>query len=73
MITSCVIFVTLSLTLTVIVSKLPFGMPGMLKFGFFFSVYRRLKSTTSSVYGPTPGGGCLRLFGGDLAAGVGDV
>jgi hypothetical protein len=72
LITSCVILVTLSLTARLIVSKLPFGMPGMSgNLGSFLRTHSRLKSMTSSVYGPTPGGGCLRLFAGDLAAGVG--
>ena len=72
-ITSCVIFVTLSLTSTVILSKLPLGIPGRSNFGFLVSTYSRVKSTMSRVYGPTPGGGCLRLLPGDLAAGVGDT
>ena len=71
-ITSWVIFVTLSVTWPVILSKLPFGIPGMsVQFGFRVSSYSRLKSFTSRMYGPTPGGGCLRLLPGDLAAGVG--
>ena len=48
LITSWVIFVpTVATSDVVILSKLPFGMPGMSNFGFFFSTYSRLRSTMS--------------------------
>ena len=71
--TSCVIFVTLSVTTPVILSKLPFGIPGMsVQFGFR---QRELVEPVEvrHVEGvrADAGGRLLELLAGDLAAGVG--
>ena len=67
--TSWVIFVTVDFV-TVILSMLPFAMPGMSKPGVFVSVYSRVGLLTSIVYGPMPGMPRVALNGA-FAAGVG--
>src|SRR3954454_16314499 len=60
--TSWVIFVTLLDTTPVILSTLPFAMPGMLKSLRLVRMNSRLGSTTFHVYGPYPGGGSLVML-----------
>src|SRR4051794_497099 len=69
LITSCVIFGTVSLT-TSILSILPGAMPGTLKLLFFVRMYSRLGFTTSILYGPAPGI-LFDFLKGALAAGIG--
>ena len=62
LITSCVCRSADVTILVVIVSTLPLGMPGMLKFGSFSITNSRLGTDLVNLYGPMPGGGSADRF-----------